>query len=505
MKKIIKIQIRRLLILVCVVVFCVALWHVWKPLPEGISVVGDVHTVANSRVSFLRDHTFIDRSGLRTSEQEIFDEVFALIDGAQDFVVIDMFLFNNLLGRATTSYRAVSDELVQRLVDKKEVSPDINIIFITDPINNIYGGDPSAQLGVLQGSGFYVVETDLDKLRDSNPLYSGLWRSVIAWWGNDASGGWLPHVMDARRPKITLRTYLRLLNFKANHRKVIVADSADTTATTIITSANPHDGSAAHSNVALKVMESQTSTGLWRDILTSEQAVADFSGSTVFDELVSAAGRLGVDSDSDFGDVVDEQLITVQLLTEKKIKETLLADIGRAGSGDSIDMLMFYISDRDIVRAVGRAAQRGVQVRLVFDPNKDAFGREKNGVPNRQVAHELVRESDNISIRWCSTTGEQCHSKITIFTFKDGERALHIGSANLTRRNIGNYNLEANVVVRAQDGVATAIADAQGFFDTVWTNEDERISSVDYDMFADDNRFRIILYHLMEATGISSF
>ncbi len=51
---------------------------------------------------------------------------------------------------------------------------------------------------------------------------------------------------------------------------------------------------------------------------------------------------------------------------------------------------MFYLSERQIIKALIAAQQRGVQVRVLLDPNKDAFGREKNGIPNRQVAAELT-------------------------------------------------------------------------------------------------------------------
>ena len=50
---------------------------------------------------------------------------------------------------------------------------------------------------------------------------------------------------------------------------------------------------------------------------------------------------------------------------------------------------MFYLSERQIVKALITAKERGVNVRVLLDPNKDAFGREKNGIPNRQVASEL--------------------------------------------------------------------------------------------------------------------
>ena len=80
-----------------------------------------------------------------------------------------------------------------------------------------------------------------------------------------------------------------------------------------------------------------------------------------------------------------------------------------------------------------------MNVRVLLDPNKDAFGREKNGIPNRQVASEL--NDAGVNVRWCNTQGEQCHSKMIIKS--NGQQAeLILGSANFTARNLKNYNLQ---------------------------------------------------------------
>src|SRR5690606_24917980 len=115
----------------------------------------------------------------------------------------------------------LSRELVDRLVARKSSEPKMTILFITDPINEVYGGMTSALLGELRSAGVEVVITDLEALRDSNPLYSPFWRTFVQWWGNSAEGGWMPNPF-APDSKITLRSWWTLLNFKANHRKVIV-------------------------------------------------------------------------------------------------------------------------------------------------------------------------------------------------------------------------------------------------------------------------------------------
>lgn len=493
-----KMKKKRILVVSLTFLLCiiVGLWHIYKPLPNGISAQGEVHSISGDDITFLSDITYLDKDGQRVSEQEIFPEVFAMIDEAQEYILIDMFLFNDMLGTATESYKGLSGELTQKLLAKKQSSPDISITFITDPINTVYGGDTSQHINAMQQAGINVIITDVKKLRDSNPVYSAPWRIFGQWWGNSSSGGWLPHVMDARRGKLTLRTYLRLFNFKANHRKIMIADyqrGQKSGIATLVTSANPHDGSSAHSNVALRI-----DSALWSDVLRSEQAVADFSDATIPNPPIQLSNQ-----NTKVKQQVEGDIATVQLLTEGKIKNALVRQINASKAGDQIDMMMFYLSDRDIVKAIKDAGDRGVKIRMILDPNKDAFGREKNGVPNRQIAHEIISNGGDVSVRWCNTHGEQCHAKMTLFT--SGEAATIImGSANLTRRNIGDYNLETNVIVKSSRQTR-AIKDANELFTSHWENRNQRQYTLDYQAYSDESISKMMLYKFMEATGLSSF
>lgn len=486
---------KRKFITIWILIFaCVGFWHVIKPLPEGVASERGAHAIPAEDIIFLSDITYMSDEGERVSQQKIFDEVFTMIDDAQEFILIDMFLFNNFLGSASESYRSLSGELASKLSQKKQQNAEIQIVVITDPINTVYGGDTSEAMSTLQESGINLIYTDLEKLRDSNPFYSSVWRVLGNWWGNSEEGGVLPHIMDARRDKITLRTYLRLLNFKANHRKVIVSDyrgDDGKSFASLITSANPHDGSSAHSNIAVRI-----NSKIWEDVIDSEYETALWSGGS-FDTPASEQEI----KDREAG---EEGPTQVKLITEGEIKKSLLKEIGEAEEGDKIDMAMFYISDRDIVKALKNADTRGVELRLLFDPNKDAFGREKNGIPNRQVAHELAENSNgNTEIRWCNTHGEQCHSKITLIQREELSVAI-LGSANLTRRNIGDYNLETNVMITSPES-SGAIKDMQNFFENQWSNDSGREYSLPYESFADSSKWKYYLYRYMEATGMSSF
>ena len=146
----------------------------------------------------------------------------------------------------------------------------------------------------------------------------------------------------------------------------------------------------------------------------------------------------------------------VQVLTEGEIGAAILRNFALTRAGDSIDIAMFYLSDRNVIQALIAAARRGVAVRVILDPNKDAFGRTKNGIPNRSVAAELAAASDGaIKLRWFRTHGEQFHSKLVVMRTAN-EFWFTLGSANLTRRNLENFNLEANIAAQRAAELASS-------------------------------------------------
>ena len=177
-----------------------------------------------------------------------------------------------------------------------------------------------------------------------------------------------------------------------------------------------------------------------------------------------------------------------------------------AAAGDAIDIAKFYLADRGVLRALRDAAERGAAVRVLLDPNKDAFGREKDGIPNRPVASELVAGSEGaIRLRWYRTHGEQFHVKLVAVRGRDGYW-LTLGSANLTRRNLRDYNLEANVVVETQRESALELAVLQ-WFDGLWTNRAPAgvEYTAEFGAYADPTQLHYWGYRFMEATGLSAF
>ncbi|MFV5490472.1 phospholipase D family protein [Acinetobacter sp. ASP199] len=454
-----------------------AIYHTYKPLPEGLNYTGKLR---HAEVKFLADQTYLDAQGKQQLDHRIFNEMLKMIEEAKSLIVLDMFLFNQQTGASTQEHQALSQQLTDALISKRLLQPEVEIKFITDPINSVYGGIVPEHYRQLRQHGIDVIETDLTPLRASNPMWSGFWYLCCQGIGNNPEKGWLPNPFGDE--KITLRSYFNLLNFKANHRKTLVVDT-DEGWKGLVTSMNPHDGSSRHSNIAL-IVKGKTAL----DILQTEQSVGMMSGANMPTVIAGEFEAAKTEPQ-------------VQVLTEKAIYDATLKLIQTAKANEQIDLAMFYLSERKIIKSLIAAYERGVKVRILLDPNKDAFGREKNGIPNRQVASELHKAG--IEVRWCHTQGEQCHSKILIK--RNAQQAeMILGSANSTARNLKNYNLETNMRVVGQPQ-AEVFKDAQQYFEGAWSNLNGRSMSVDYTQYAENSLFKYWLYRFMEWSGWSTF
>lgn len=471
-------QAAKIIGVLLIVYGAVMIYHVYKPVPEGISYKGKEHTGTEAEVLF--DLTY-EKEGSIQREQAIFDKVFQMIEEADEFIVIDMFLFNEEYPGGL-EFPELSGALADKLIQKKQAEPELTVIFITDRINSVYGSRTPAHIKQMEEAGITVIWTDLKPLRDSNPIYSGFWRTAVQWFGTP-EGGRLPSPFSETSDPVTLRSYLDLLNFKANHRKTVITGQK-----ALVTSANPHDASAYHSNIAF-IFQGE----MVKDLLKSERAAAEMSGidPVVFESLEDRIKP----QDSEGGPAG-------QILTEKQIKYQLLKDLSAAGADDNVWIGMFYVADRDVMQELKEAGQREVNVRLILDVNQDAFGRGKIGIPNRPAADELVNSSEHIKVKWYRSHGEQYHTKVMYI--ENGEEAvINGGSSNYTRRNLDNFNLESNVVFRGSvdDPLMTEMEE---YFHKLWNNE-EGLYTDEYEAHQEDTAWKYWLYRFQEATGMSSF
>ncbi|PKR77322.1 hypothetical protein CEY16_11350 [Halalkalibacillus sediminis] len=462
------------------------LFHRLKPIPEGMSYAGDVHQIAEDDIEFLYDLTY-EKDGEEVYDQSIFDTLYRTIEEAEEFLILDMFMINSYTD-GSRDYPEISSTVSNKILEQMEEHPDLKVVFISDVINTTYGSHEAEQLAPLREAGAEVIFTDLNRLRDPNIYYSGLWRSAFQWFGQKGNG-WISNPMVKDAPQITLRSFLKLFNVKANHRKVAITENEG-----MIISANPHDMSGFHSNIGFKVKGE-----ILKDMITAEKAIAEFSGGDMgafpteeeVDELVEPSE--GEDSG-----------VQAQVVTESKIEASVVDAINRAEKGDEVWVGMFYLADREIVDALEAAADREAEVRIVLDPNQNAFGNEKMGLPNLPVAGELQElNTDYLNIRWYDTNKEQFHTKLLYVRYSD-ESEIIGGSGNYTSRNMDNYNPEENLrVIASNDSEITNNVDE--YFNRIWSNEDgiytveysekqNRLSTVKYIGYLLQKMFQVTTY-----------
>lgn len=506
-----RVRWRRLLVLGLALLWLAVAWYQsHKALPEGTHLVSLVCTTPSQDVAFVADITAADAWGRSVVSQGIFDEVLKVIRGARRFIVLDYSVFDAGTARSAPE-RRIAAELTDALLASRREQPALAVLFIVDPANERYGAARSPELQLLRAAGVEVVAVDLDRLRDSNTLYSSIWRLALGWW--DTPSG--PFGYETRR-----------LNFKADNRRLVIADDGAGGLSAVIGSANPSDAQSGWSNLAVR-----TGSGALQALLQSELDVARFSGwrgSQALAVLPGAPsapppncstplspGTLSAPSSGGGADpavpraplgATSENAVQVQVLTEGALRAALLERIAAATSMETIDAALFHLADRGVVEELLSAARRGVTVRLILDPNETGESGGTSGIPNQPVASELVSRSGGaIHVRWYRTHGERFHGGLLMI---HGAREvwMTIGPGQFTRRSLDDYNLEAGIAI-GMAREAPLAQQALQYFATLWSN---RASlgieyTADFAVFANPAQSDYWLYRLMEGSGFGPF
>jgi phosphatidylserine/phosphatidylglycerophosphate/cardiolipin synthase-like enzyme len=460
----------------------IAGWGTHKPLPPGTRVASPVSVTPESDVTFIADITAADAFGRPAVSQGIFDAVLAVVRGAHEFIVLDYGRFGGAddANDVKPPQRPLAAQLQDALIARHREVPALRVLVITDPVNDDYGAQPDPVLATLRGAGIDVVPVNLSRLRDSNPLYSALWRVAFSWWDG---------------PSSPLRGATQRLNFKSDHRKVIIADDGAGGLIGVVGSANPLDEQSTWSNAAVRLRGAALAP-----LLDSELAlahVAGWQGNAAGFALPAAPAAA---ADPATGNA------QVRTLSEGATRALLLEHLGAAGKGDAIDVAAYCLADRGVIEALLAADARGAAVRVLLDPSLTSASGGTAGIPNQPVAGELESKSGGaIRVRWYRTHDDRFHTSLVMIY--DEERLwFTAGSANLTRRSLEDYNLEANVAVEVARNSALA-RQLVGYFDTLWGN---RASlgieySSDYAVYGDPSQAHYWLGRLMEASGMSAF
>ncbi|MNR82182.1 putative cardiolipin synthase YwiE [compost metagenome] len=161
-------------------------------------------------------------------------------------------------------------------------------------------------------------------------------------------------------------------------------------------------------------------------------------------------------------------------IQQRNTKDILLANI--AAARRTIDVAMFEWSDLDIVKALGDAKRRGVQVRVLLDRHASDEKympwlrfTELYGIPNLYAAKHLMKEG--LELKWydAQLDMQELHMKLSIF---DGEKAV-FGSTNYTFQAFNNFR-ETGVEVTG----GPILTQLTGMFERDWASYGTRAKSL---------------------------
>ena len=416
-----------------------AFWNSSKPMPPGTQVASLPARLAESQVEFLAD---LPDTGV------ILERELAMVDRAEQMIVLDQC--------------PLTRALAEHLLARKRLRPNLKIVLATDPRDAVYGGTPADTLTSLERAGVIIARTRLERLRDSDPLYSSFWRLSIAWWSD-------PFDEVAGAP--TLLSSLRQNNRHANQRQLLVADDGAGGWSAIVSAASVQEGAGSAGNTAVGLRGN-----LARDMIASELRVAAWS--TDDDRLppVPAVESRTVGS------------IDARYLTEGAIRAALRDAFGIAGLGDTIEVAVAALGDRTLVDAMLRAAARGAHLQLLLDPR---------GPANQAVAAELLRGSaGNVEIRWRIRPAER-NARLLLMRHGD-DVWLNVGSADWDRLDLDDLNLDAAVELHMPARSAPATA-ASEVFAQQWSD------AAEYASHADESQELYWRYRFADATGLPAF
>jgi hypothetical protein len=450
----------------------------------------------------------------RVSYREIGPKVLDMIANARSAVVISVFLFDNFYSEEPTTWDVVA-AITDAIIKQKVRYPDLVVALILDPSNRAYSNRIAPAVARLSAAGADVFYSDLLATNAHTPLklVEALHHGSRAL--SQATGGRLgdvikpalaaikiPFMGDFDQHPANMQMALNAALIKANHRKIVVTDRGKSYEA-LISSANPHNASVSSINFAVSAtgpiaryiyntqrLDIAHSISLQdNDYAYWHQGANDNYRKTYLDEVLTelpAATPPLIDNQQ------SRNAARVKFITEGRIKDHLLAILQAVSPGDELRIQMFYLSDLDVVNALMKAAMiTRSPIKLLLDPSKDAFGKIKDGTPNRQVAALLTGNLDrptlkrlqhyfpdvirnaalselNIALRWFDTHGEQNHAKIMSITNKaQGKFILLHGSANWTGKNLSGINMEANIRV---DGSPALVGEFNHLFERFFNN-----------------------------------
>lgn len=453
--------------------------------------------VSKSQIKLLCSYSgFNPKTNKRVSHLEIGDCALDMIRNSKDTIVASAFLFDVMT--SNNNNRDIAKEITDTLIEKKRANPNIKITIMLDPINAAYDDYLGRESARLLDAGIDIFYSDLVSTPSATiDGISNIARRSLRF-ADDLTGGILiktlslvtsieiPIKNELNENGISINSVWNAVALKANHRKLLVTDNSNThELEALIGSANPHSASIPSENFAVWVrgdianyiyMLIRADVAQSIKVRNVRWATKDKNHRKNY--LKDTLGAIEVYTSNK---PLDTSKQMASIITEGQIKKRVLALLSSVKKEDKVRIQMFYLSELEVVDAIVEAAKvTDKPIRIILDPNKDAFGSIKDGTPNRQVGAYLMQKKKeyglNLEIRWYQTHGEQNHAKI--MTISSNSRSeLITGSANWSGKNINNINMESDIHVKNANAI---VAQYNKLFDMFWNNTGDLVYTCDY-------------------------
>src|SRR5690625_650568 len=130
-------------------------YHQTKALPEGTSHLGQEYYLMDEDITFLYDLTY-QKDGEEIHEQIIFDTMIDMIEEAEEFLIIDMFMINDFSDESR-DFPKLSEIFFETVKEQLEMKPNLDVVIITDELNQTYGSHEAEFIDPLVEFGAEVV------------------------------------------------------------------------------------------------------------------------------------------------------------------------------------------------------------------------------------------------------------------------------------------------------------------------------------------------------------
>ena len=471
-------------------------------IPERLKVHSPWFYVSEDDVDLQESYIGFDpQTQRRFAHLTIGDKAIEMINDADKVILASVFLFD-VLYVDREPQRDIVNEISNAIIEKKRSNPTITVVVVLGPINRAYGRRIGPAVKRLLDNGVDFFYSDLVSTKSATIFSVGeLFRDTLRFVDNISFGIAGQILSIPARPKIplpnpldeeglSLESLWYVLALKANHRKLLVTDSADTYEA-MITSANPHNASSSFANYSVTVkgdLAKYIYMVIREDVIHSKKLdMVDWSNKSkdYQESFLTEILPPILPSDINAHSLSTSRQVAVSFITESRIRDKIIEMLSSAEDEDEVRIQMFYLSEFKVIDAIIDTAKRLKKpVRIILDANKNAFGSKKDGTPNRQVAAHLMQKKKelglNLQIRWYDTGLEQNHAKIMSITNTDAQKPkyeLMNGSANWTGKNLKDINLEANVCVKGSEKVVSKF---NRLFDLLWNNSDGMVYTVPY-------------------------